>query len=80
MSSITRTCWGATSVENTPETRTVLIPFFYRLQDPTRYIWQTFSCCQILLEVPASQYWFMDLYVVVQSERLELRTDRKCLN
>ncbi len=36
--SITRTCWGATLVKNTP--------IFYNLQDPTRYIWQKFPRCQ----------------------------------
>ncbi len=44
--SITRTCWGATLVDNTPINLGGRDPF-YILQDPTRYIWQKFPCCHI---------------------------------
>ncbi len=37
------------------ETRTVLIPFFYSLQDPTRYICRSLHAVKFLLEVPASR-------------------------
>ncbi len=67
---ITGPAGGATSVEITPinlgETRTVLIPFLYSLQDPTRYIGRSFHAVKFLLEVPASRDWFLDLCVVVQ--------------
>ncbi len=47
-----------------------LIPFFYSLQDPTRYILAEVSTLpKIILEVPASRDWFLDLYVFVQSEQ-----------
>ncbi len=62
--SITRTCWGATLVENTP-----INPFIYSLQDPTRYIGRSFHAVKFLLEVPDSRDWFLDLYVVEQLER-----------
>ncbi len=57
---------------NTSRCRTtLLIPFFYRLQDPTRYIWQKFPRCQISTRV--SRDWFLDLYVVVHVSGWTLR-------
>ncbi len=51
--SITRTCWGATLVENTPinlggrDPNCIdIVNFFYSLQDPTRYIWLKIPGCQ----------------------------------
>ncbi len=62
--SITRTCWGATLVKNTP------INSFSIICRTQRDIFvRSFHVVKILLEVPASRDWFLDLYVVVQSER-----------
>ncbi len=70
--SITRTCWGWHLGGKHPYK-----PFFYSLQDPTRYIGRSFHAVKFLLEVPASRDWFLDLYVVVQLERRPETADRQ---
>ncbi len=73
--SITRTCWGATSVENTPinlggqHPNCIWYPFSIVCRTQRDIFGRSFHAAKILLEVPACQDWFLDLYVVVQSER-----------
>ncbi len=64
------------------ETQTVFDTLFSIVCRTQRDIFgRSFHAVKILLEVPASRDWFLDLYVVVQSERRpEWRTDRKRLN
>ncbi len=72
--SITRTCWGATSVENTPinlggrDPNCIWYPFSIVCRTQRDIFGRSFHAVKILLEVPAFRDWFLDLYVVVQSE------------
>ncbi len=73
--SITRTCWGATSVENTPinlggrDPNCIWYPFSIVCRTQQDIFGRSFHAVKILLELPESRDWFLDLYVVVQSER-----------
>ncbi len=63
----------ATSVENSPinlggQTRTVLIPFSIDCRTQWDIFGRSLHAVKILLDVPASRDWFLDLFVVVQSE------------
>ncbi len=58
---------GVTSVENTPinlggQTRTVLIPFSIVCRTQWDIFGRSLHAVKILLDVPASRDWFLDLY------------------
>ncbi len=71
--SITRTCWGATSNPpinlggREPNCIDTLFSIVCRTQQDI--FGRSFHAVKILLEVPASRDWFLDLYVVVLSEQ-----------
>ncbi len=74
--SIARTCWGGHLGGQNPHEpgrarpKLYLIPFSYSLSGPNEiYLAEVSTLSKILLAVPASRDWFLDLYLFVQSER-----------